>query len=159
MPNNMPTLNQDITIVGMGEVNKHGEKPSTLQYATVKQLTGKRCFKNRYPKKKIPNSFSNDEKRGFCVRGDNKELICQGDSGSPAVWKNKNGVEYLIGVAFMAPKKCGRKWMQSNKALPKKSVGPSRYVKIPGTVFKWIEKHGGKEMKNIIKQCRQIPNL
>ena len=61
MPNNMPTLNQDITIVGMGEVNKHGEKPSTLQYASVKQLTGKRCFKNRYPKKKIPNSFSNDE--------------------------------------------------------------------------------------------------
>ena len=59
---------------------------------------------NRYPKKKIPKSFSKDDKRGFCVRGDNKQLICQGDSGSPAVWKNKNGVEYLIGVAFMAPK-------------------------------------------------------
>ena len=43
--------------------------------------------------------------------------------------------------------------------MPKKSVGPSRYVKIPGTVFKWIEKYGGKEMKNIIKQCRQTPNL
>ena len=49
--------------------------------------------------------------------------------------------------------------MRSDNVLPKKSVGPSRYVKISGTIFKWIEKHGGKEMKNIIKQCRQIPNL
>ena len=59
----------------------------------------------------------------------------------------------------MASKKCGRKWMRSDNVLPKKSVGPSRHVKIPGTIFKWIEKHGGKEMKNNFKQCRQIPNL
>ena len=159
MPNNMPTLNQDITIVGMGKVNKNGKKPLTLQYATVKQLTGKQCFKKWFPKKKIPKSLSNEEKRGFCVRGDNKELACHGDSGSPAVWKNKNGVEYLIGVAFLAQKNCGRLWMESKKGLPKKSVKPSRYVKIPGTIFKWIEQNGGKEMKNMIKQCKQIPKL
>ena len=159
MPKNMPALNQDITIVGMGDVNKNGKKPLTLQYATVKQITGKQCFKKWNPKKKIPKSFSNEQIRGFCVRGDDKELICHGDSGSPAVWKNKNGVEYLIGVAFLAQKNCGRLWMESKKGLPKKSVKPSRYVKIPGTIFKWIEQNGGKEMKNMIKQCKQIPKL
>ena len=153
MSNNMPTLNQDITIVGMGNVNKNGKKPLILQYAKVKQITAKQCYKKWFPKKKIPKSLSNDEKRGFCVRGDNKELVCHGDSGSPAVWKNKNGVEVLIGVAFLSQAKCGRKWMMSNKVLPKKSVHPSRYAKIPGIIFKWIEQNGGQEMKNMIKQC------
>ena len=137
----------------MGNVNKNGKKPLILQYAKVKQITAKKCYKKWFPKKKIPKSLSNDEKRGFCVRGDNKELVCHGDSGSPAVWKNKNGVEVLIGVAFLSQAKCGRKWMQSHKVLPKKSVNPSRYVKIPGTIFKWIDQNGGKEMKNMIKQC------
>ena len=40
-----------------------------------------------------------------------------------------------------------------------KSVKPSRYAKIPGSVFKWIEQNGGKEIKTMIKQCKQTPNL
>ena len=29
--------------------------------------------------------------RGFCVRGENKQTICSGDSGAAAIWKNKKG--------------------------------------------------------------------
>ena len=159
MPNNMPTLNQDITIVGMGKTKKNGKKPLTLQFATVKQITGKQCFKKWYPNQEIPKTLSNEEKKGFCIRGNNKELVCHGDSGSPAVWKNKNGVEFLIGIACHTQKKCGRKWMQSNNVMPKKSVKPSRYAKIPGSIFKWIEQNGGKEIKTMIKQCNQTPDL
>ena len=153
MPNNMPTLNQDITIVGMGKTKKNGKKPLTLQFATVKQITGKQCFKKWYPKKEIPKTISNEEKKGFCIRGNNKELVCHGDSGSPAVWKNKNGVEYLIGIAFFTQEGCRRKWMQSKKVLPKKSVKPSKYVTIPGKIFEWIEEKGGKEMEKMINNC------
>ena len=30
--------------------------------------------------------------------------------------------------------------MQSQKRKPKKSVKPSRYVTIPGTIFQWVKK-------------------
>ena len=154
MPNNMPPLNEDVTIVGMGHISKNRKNPSKLQHAIVKQITAKKCFKKVYPMKKIPENLSNVENQGFCVRGKNKELLCEGDSGSPAIWKNKNGVEYLIGINFFAGKtRCGRNWMKSQKVLPKKSVKPSRYVTIPGNIFEWIEEKGGKEMEKMINNC------
>ena len=64
----------------------------------MKRITGKECFKKWNPKKarlpdkqfkKMEESLSDD--RGFCVRGNNKELVCGGDSGAPAIWKNKKG--------------------------------------------------------------------
>ena len=154
MPKDLPSRTQDITIVGMGLTEENKERPSKLQYAKVRQLTAKQCFQKNYPKKEIPENLSNIENRGFCVRGENNEMTCKGDSGSPAVWKNKNGVEYLIGINFFAGKtRCGRNWMKSQKVLPKKSVKPSRYVTIPGIIFKWIEENGGEEMENMIKSC------
>ena len=65
----------------------------------MKRITGKECFKKWHPKKSkqlpekrwklLQDALSSD--RGFCVRGNNKELICEGDSGAPAIWKNKKG--------------------------------------------------------------------
>ena len=155
MPNNMPPLNEDVTIVGMGHISKNRKNPTKLQYALVKQITANQCFKKVYPMKKIPENLSNVENQGFCVRGKNKELLCEGDSGSPAIWKNKNGVEYLIGIAFFGQDdfKCGRSLMWSQKVLPKISVQPSRYVTIPGNIFEWIEEKGGKEMEKMINNC------
>ena len=74
MPNNMPPLNEDVTIVGMGHISKNRKKPTKLQYAIVKQITANQCFKKAYPMKKIPENLSNVENQGFCVRGKNKEL-------------------------------------------------------------------------------------
>ena len=157
MPNIMPPLNQDITIVGMGKIkNKSNKnKHSRLQYATVKEITAKECFKKFWRREPVPeNLSSNKELKGFCIRGGNKELICDGDSGAPAIWKNKNGVEYLIGIAFFSHKKCGRTLMWSQKVLrPKISVSPSKYVMIPGKIFEWIEEKGGKDMEKMIQNC------
>ena len=40
--------------------------------------------------------------------------------------------------------------MQSQKRKPKKSVKPSRYVTIPGTIFEWVKKME-KVKKNTIE--------
>ena len=61
----------------------------------------------------------------------------------------------------LAQWRCGRWWLKSGKTiwkwdvpkLQKKSVIPSRYVKISGTIFKWLKKEGGPELKKMIKKC------
>ena len=92
------------------------------------------------------------------------EMICRGDRGSSAIWYDKKSKKspnkaYLIGVAFLSHYRCGKSKMTSNKEifgtqLKKKSVRPSRFVAIPGTIFQWIRQKGGQEMKIQINNCR-----
>ena len=37
----------------------------------------------------------------FCVRGLNEQTICEGDSGGPVIWEDKNDLNraYLMGIA------------------------------------------------------------
>ena len=96
--------------------------------------------------------ISTKKSRGFCVRGNNKETACAGDSGSPAILK-KNKKNYLIGIAFRAQMKCGKMLLQSSKGLPKKSISPAKYAAVPGELMKWLLKEGGKVIKNQLKNC------
>ena len=98
--------------------------------------------------------------RGFCVKGKKHQTICFGDSGSPAIWYNKSGEPYLIGISYLGQVKCGRKRYWSGRKIfkwdiPKlqKSVYPSLYVSVPGELFKWLGKNGGKELKDMIDKC------
>ena len=79
--------------------------------------------------------------------------MCHGDSGSPAIIR-RNDNDYLIGIAFGAQEKCGKKLMVSYKGLPKKSVFPSKYVAIPGKFMKWLLKKLGKDIKNQQENCK-----
>ena len=92
------------------------------------------------------------------------EMICRGDRGSPAIWIDKKSKKspnkaYLIGVAYLNHYRCGKSKMTSNKEilgtwqLKKMSVRPSRFVAIPGTIFKWISQKGGQEMKIQMNNC------
>ena len=72
--------------------------------------------------------------------------MCHGDSGSPAIIR-RNDNDYLIGIAFGAQEKCGKKLMVSYKGLPKKSVFPSKYVAIPGKFMKWLLMKLRKDIK------------
>ena len=67
-------------------------------------------------------------------------------------------MDYLIGITYTGQGKCGKKWMQSNKRLPKKSIpkkstSPSRYVAVPGKIMLWIQEKGGNDIKNQLKNC------
>ena len=105
MPKILPKMDQDITIVGMGVKNKKGKKPSKLQYANVKRISSQECIKKWYPREQLgnPNSLKNNnyDKKGFCIRGKNKEILCKGDNGSPAIWKTEDGEAFLIGIAAL----------------------------------------------------------
>ena len=96
--------------------------------------------------------ISTKKNRGFCVRGNNKEKSCHGDSGSPAILK-KNDTNYLIGIAYGGQTKCGKMFLLSSKGLPKKSISPSKYAAVPGELMKWLLKEGGKVIKNQLKNC------
>ena len=144
--------NEDITIIGTGDRKKNDKALSKLHYAKMKQMNGRKCYKKWFPRKPIPKDFATIEDRGFCVKGKNKETICNGDSGSSAIWKYKN-VEYLVGILNEAQEDCEKQWMISRKKLPKKSVKPSKVVAIRA-IIKWIKKEGGKEVKSWIKNCR-----
>ena len=62
---------------------------------------------------------------------------------------------------FLAQLQCGRMWLKSGKTIwkwdipkfQKKSVVPSKYVKISGPIFKWLQKEGGSALKKMIKKC------
>ena len=80
----------------------------------------------------------------------NKRLnrrIPTGDSGSPAFWKHTNKKEYLIGIVYEvhAENDC--------ELGPKNTVKASKYVAVPGVIFKWIIKNGGKEVEEWMKKC------
>ena len=96
--------------------------------------------------------ISTKKNRGFCVRGNNKEKSCHGDSGSPAILK-KNDTNYLVGIAYAGQTKCGKIFLLSSKGLPKKSILPSKYAAVPGELMKWLLKEGGKVIKNQLKNC------
>ena len=98
-----------------------------------------------FPKKLVPNKFYEIENRGLCVKGIKKEIKgCNGDSGSPAIWKH-NKKDYLIGIHFEDDDNC---------EIPKnKPVKQSKYVAVPGVLFKWIKEKGGKEIENALKKC------
>ena len=36
---------------------------------------------------------------------------------------------------------------------PKNTVKASKYVAVPGVIFKWIIKNGGKEVEEWMKKC------
>ena len=56
------------------------------------------------------------------------------------------GKEYLVGIATRAQDFCGRELIRaSNRPGLKFSVKPSKYVPIPGTIFKWIKEKLGKD--------------
>ena len=97
--------------------------------------------------------ISTKKNRGFCVRGNNKETACDGDSGSPAILR-RNDKDYLIGIAYGAQMKCGKMFQRSSKNLPKKSVSPSKYVAVPGELMKWLLKEVGKDIKKQQKNCK-----
>ena len=146
-----------ITILGMGAVNKKGGKVLELQYAKeIKRISPEVCYKKWHPGKnplqEPPSKKEIEADRGFCVRGENKEIICTGDEGSPAIAKYKNA-EYLIGIAYVSDSKCSREWMTSSTSnLPKKSVKPSKYITIQGAIYNWLESEaekGGKEAKDL----------
>ena len=102
-----------------------------------------------------------NKNRGFCVKGKNKELTCVGDSGAPAIWYNKSGTAYLIGISYFSQNYCGRVRLWSGKKIfrwkvPKiqsKSVYPSKYASVPGELFKWLRQNGGEELKKMIEKC------
>ena len=143
--------NEDITIFGMGERKKNDDSYK-LRYAKMKQINGRQCYKKWFPRKTLPKDFSSIEDRGFCVRGQNKETICNGDSGSPAIWKYKNK-EYLIGILSAAQVDCEKQWMISRKKLPKKSVKPSKVVAVREKIIEWIALKGGKEVRTMMRNC------
>ena len=126
-----------------------------LQYAKMNRITEKQCWQDWYPKKSQPKDFSKIENQGLCVKGSKKDewsnrtevVACAGDSGSPAFWKHKNKKEYLIGIALEvhAENDC--------ELGPKKTVKASKYVAVPGVIFKWIKGKGGKEIEDWIKKC------
>ena len=104
----------------------------------MNRITDKECWKDWYPKNERSEYFFKIAHRGFCVKGSKKEVVaCAGDSGSPAFWKHTNKKEYLVGIAYEVFD----------------SVKPSKYVAIPGVIFKWIEEKGGKEIEDWIKKC------
>ena len=133
-------MDEEITIVGLGKRNKTDVSvwKRKLQYAKMNRITEKQCWQDWYPKKLVPKDFYKIENRGLCVKGSKKEVVASlGDSGSPAFWKHNNKKEYLIGIAY--------------EVLD--SVKPSKYVAIPGVIFKWIKEKGGKEIEDWIKKC------
>ena len=141
-------MDEEITIVGLGKRNETDVSvwKRKLQYAKMNRITEKQCWKDWYPKKLAPKDFYKIENRGLCVKGSKKEIIaCAGDSGSPAFWKHKNKKEYLIGIGYEVQNDC--------EIASKNSVKPSKYVAIPGVIFKWIKEKGGKEIEDWIKKC------
>ena len=140
-------FDQEITIVGIGKRNKddNNHKNWKLQYGKVERIDEKQCYQRWFPKKLVPNKFYEIENRGLCVKGIKKEIKgCNGDSGSPAIWKHNNK-DYLIGIHFEDDDDC---------KIPKnKPVKQSKYVAVPGVLFKWIKEKGGKEIENVLKKC------
>ena len=88
-------FNQEITIIGMGDTNEKEEKPLKLQYANVKRISDKECFKKAYPKTKSMKkkekkqtstsailtfeTFRGVENSGFCIKV-NSILFLKGHS-------------------------------------------------------------------------------
>ena len=145
-------LKGEITIVGLGEQKKNDEKnlwKRKLQFAKMRRLDDINCWKQWYPKNQLPKDFSKIQNKGFCVKGSKKKIIiCKGDSGSPAIWRNiKNKKDYVIGIAY-----------ESANALmcyddPKNRKPADKYGAVPGVIFKWIREKGGKEVEEHLKKC------
>ena len=140
-------FDQEITIIGIGKRNKNDNdfKKWRLQYGKVKRYDGKQCYQRWFPKKPVPNKFYEIQNRGFCIKGIKKDIKgCNGDSGSPAIWKHNNK-DYLIGIHLEDQNDC---------EIPKnKQATQSKYVAIPGVLFKWIKEKGGKDIDNVLKKC------
>ena len=100
--------NPEFTIVGMGQIREKSNStkpihPNKLQFAKLKQFPAKKCLHLYLPKlknKPLPKDFGESIKKGFCLKGKNKETPCTGDSGAPAFWYNKKGEAYLGGILF-----------------------------------------------------------
>ena len=141
-------FDQEITIVGMGRLTKDDTnwQKRKLQYGKVNRIDEKLCYRTWYPKKLIPKEFYERENMGLCVKGIKKEIFaCKGDSGSPAIWKHKNK-DYLIGIHYEDKNQC--------HIIKREPVTQSKYVAIPGVMFKWIEEKTRKEIKDALK-CGQ----
>ena len=141
-------LSNEITIVGLGSRNQTDTSLSKrkLHYAKMNRITEKQCWKDWYPKNFRSEYFFRIANRGFCVKGSKKEVVgCTGDSGSPAFWKHQNKKEYLIGIFYESQEHCG--------IISNNSVKASKYVAIPGVIFKWIKEMGEIEIENWLKKC------
>ena len=140
-------FDQEITIVGIGKQTKNDDaanfKDRKLQFGKVERIDEKQCYRTWFPKKLVPNNFYERENRGLCVKGIKKEIFgCKGDSGSPAIWKHNNK-DYLIGIHYADYNDC-----DIEKRDP---VTQSKYVAIPGVIFKWIEEKTKEEIENAMK--------
>ena len=101
--------NPEFTIVGMGLIREENNSqkpthPSKLQFAKLKQVPAKKCLRTYLPKlknKPLPKDFKESIKKGFCLKGKNKETPCSGDSGAPAFWYDKKGEPYLGGIMYI----------------------------------------------------------
>ena len=61
----------------------------------MKTISDEECYKiqnNDRKRKKFTN--------GFCILGENRESPCQGDSGSPVIWEDRNNDNraFLMGI-------------------------------------------------------------
>ena len=143
-------FDQEITIVGIGKRNKddNNHKNWKLQYGKVERIDEKQCYQTWFPKKLVPNKFYEIENRGLCVKGIKKEIKgCKGDSGSPAIWKHSNK-DYVIGIHTEDDDDC---------EIPKnKPVTQSKYVAIPGVLFKWIKEREGKKFRMCWKNVNRL---
>ena len=105
------------------------------------------CWKQWYPKNQLPKDFSKIQNKGFRVKGSKKKIIiCKGDSGSPAIWRNiKNKKDYVIGIAYESE--------DTNVCYddPKNRKPADKYGAVPGVIFKWIREKGGKEVEEWLK--------
>ena len=101
--------NPEFTILGMGRIREenNSQKPThpiKLQFAKLKQVPPKKCLTTYWPKlknKPLPKDFNESIKKGFCLKGKNKETPCGGDSGAPAFWYDKKGEPYLAGIMYI----------------------------------------------------------
>ena len=149
-------MNQEITIVGLGKRNKDDKTlwKRKLQHAKVTRVDEKQCFKHTFAEKlapKIPKVFWKLENRVFCVKGDKKKkiMLCEGDSGSPAIWKHSNEKYYVIGIAAYQVNIGDCQIDPKNRLQKLQKI----YVAIPGVIFKWIKEKGGKEIEDSLKKC------
>ena len=76
--------NKDIIILGTGDIDSKGKRPSILQFAKVKLIPADDCYK-RWGSPSNLKLDSEIKKKGFCVKGISKEMSCKGDSGAPAI--------------------------------------------------------------------------
>ena len=75
--------------------------PLTTIIVNVVQIKESNHDLPKLKNKPLPKDFKETIKKGFCLKGKNKETPCSGDSGAPAFWYDKKGEPYLGGIMYI----------------------------------------------------------